>query len=269
MEAGDTKTEQGGKVALSGPIPGTKPVDYCYELFQALSEEDIRNLADGYRNPFPKPLEDFYRITNGMFLFGRHVRIYGVPEWSAKYKQPIALAFEDGHRTDGCPESRLFFASYNTTPETQIFFDTCESGDASRMCTPDVDVLRSMIEEIKSLDKSELTASKEDENTILEILVEMNLRGIHIKPVDIYRSAAVDFLIDDDGQILPPLNSLPGVGTNAAEAFVVIRQAGPFISMDDMLRRKVPKGVIETLRLAGCLGDMPQTSQVSLFEFEF
>ena len=148
-------------------------------------------------------------------------------------------------------------------------YRNAESFDASRMCTPDVDVLRSMIEEIKSLDKSELTASKEDENTILEILVEMNLRGIHIKPVDIYRSAAVDFLIDDDGQILPPLNSLPGVGTNAAEAFVVIRQAGPFISMDDMLRRKVPKGVIETLRLAGCLGNMPETSQVSLFEFSF
>ena len=97
----------------------------------------------------------------------------------------------------------------------------------------------------------------------------MNLRGVHIKPIDIYRSAAVDFLIDDDGQILPPINSLPGVGTNAAEAFVASRAAGPFISMDDMLRRKVPKGVIENLKLAGCLGGMPETSQVSLFEFDF
>ena len=148
-------------------------------------------------------------------------------------------------------------------------YRNAESFDASRMCTSDVDVLRSMIEEIKALDKSEMTAAKGDENTILEILVEMNLRGVHVKPVDIYRSSAVDFLIDDDGQILPPLNSLPGVGTSAAESFVVIRQAGPFISMDDMLRRKVPKGVIETLRLAGCLGNMPQTSQVSLFEFSF
>ena len=135
------------------------------------------------------------------------------------------------------------------------------------MCTSDVDELRGMIDAIKALDKSELTASKEDENTILEILIEMNLRGVHLKPVDIYRSAAADFLIDDDGTILPPLSALPGVGANAAEAFVVSRQAGPFISQDDMLRRKVPKGIIETLRQAGCLGDMPQTSQVSLFEF--
>ena len=135
------------------------------------------------------------------------------------------------------------------------------------MCTSDVDELRGMIEAIKALDKSELTASKEDENTILEILIEMNLRGVHVKPIDIYRSAAADFLIDDDGQILPPISSLPGVGANAAEAFVAARQGDPFISIDDMLKRKVPKGVIEMLRQAGCLGDMPESSQVTLFEF--
>ena len=146
-------------------------------------------------------------------------------------------------------------------------FRNAESFDASRMCTSNVDELRGMIDAIKALDKSELTASKEDENTILEILIEMNLRGVHIKPIDIYRSAATDFLIDDDGQILPPMNSLPGVGSSAAEAFVESRKAGSFISMDDMLRRKVPKGVIETLRLAGCLNGMPQSSQVTLFEF--
>ena len=146
-------------------------------------------------------------------------------------------------------------------------YRNAESFDASRMCTSDVDELRGMIEAIKALDKSELTASKEDENTILEILIEMNLRGVHVKPIDIYRSAAADFLIDDDGQILPPISSLPGVGANAAEAFVAARQGDPFISIDDMLKRKVPKGVIEMLRQAGCLGDMPESSQVTLFEF--
>ncbi|MEE1200396.1 MAG: PolC-type DNA polymerase III, partial [Christensenellales bacterium] len=144
-----------------------------------------------------------------------------------------------------------------------------ESFDASRMCTGDIGELRSMIDAIRELDKAEMTAAKEDENTILEILVEMHLRGIRIRPVDIYRSAATDFLLDDDGLILPPLNTLPGIGAAAAEAFVQVRQAGPFISQDDMLRRKVPKGVIETLRLSGCLNDMPETSQVTLFDIGF
>ena len=38
-----------------------------------------------------------------------------------------------------------------------------ESFDASRMTTENVDELREMIEAIKALDKSELTATKEDE----------------------------------------------------------------------------------------------------------
>lgn len=125
----NAKVEEGGKFVLSGQIPETKPAGYCYEIFQALSESDIQNLISGYRNPFPKPLTDFYRISNGMFMFGRNVRIFGVPEWAAKYKQPVALTFADGHRTDGCPDNRLFFASYNTNPETQLFFNTDESGD--------------------------------------------------------------------------------------------------------------------------------------------
>jgi len=117
------------------------------------------------------------------------------------------------------------------------------------------------------MDKSELTATKEDEATLLEILIEMNLRGVHLKPIDIYRSSAAEYKIDDDGRILPPINSLPGVGTSAAEALVQARSAGPFISQDDMVRRKVSKSTVEMLRQAGCLNDLPATSQVSLFEF--
>ena len=143
-----------------------------------------------------------------------------------------------------------------------------ESFNASYMTTDNVDELRKTMDEIKALDKSELTATKEDEATLLEILIEMNLRGVHLKPIDIYRSDARDFIIDEtDGRILPPINSLPGVGTSAAEAFVEARKAGPFISQDDMVRRKVSKSTVETLKQAGCLNDLPETSQVTLFEF--
>ena len=135
------------------------------------------------------------------------------------------------------------------------------------MCTEDVEALRGMIDDIKALDKSERTATKDDEVTILEILIEMNLRGVHMLPIDIYRSEAADFKIVD-GHILPPINSLPGVGLSAAEALVAARAAGPFISQDEMIRRKVSKSVVEQLKLAGCLNNIPETSQVTLFEFD-
>ena len=138
--------------------------------------------------------------------------------------------------------------------------------DGARMVTSNVDVLRSMIEEINGLERSE-RERKDDEVAILEILIEMNLRGIHLRPVDMYRSAVTDFLLEEDGSILPPLTSLPGVGQQAAEAFAAAREGAPFISQDDMLRRKAPKSVVESLRAAGCLQGLPETSQVSLFEF--
>ena len=142
-----------------------------------------------------------------------------------------------------------------------------ESFDATRMTTRNVDELRGMIDAIKALDKSELTAAREDENTILEMLVEMNLRGVHVRPVDVYHSSATEYQVMDNGEILPPITSLPGVGQSAAEGLVAAREAGPFISQDDMLRRKVSKSVIETLKNAGCIDDLPESSQVTLFEF--
>ena len=56
------------------------------------------------------------------------------------------------------------------------------------------------------------------------------------------------------------------IGQNAAEAFVLARAAGPFVSQEEMVRRKVSKSTIEQLRLAGCLNGIPETSQVTLFD---
>lgn len=143
-----------------------------------------------------------------------------------------------------------------------------ESFDGTRMACGNVDVYRSMQEEIDGLEKEE-RARKDDEYAMLEILIEMTLRGIQLRSVDLYESAAGEFLIDQDKRILPPINSLPGVGLNAAEALVEARAAGPFISQDDMARRKVAKSTIEMLRQAGCLNGLPETSQVTLFDMGF
>ena len=140
-----------------------------------------------------------------------------------------------------------------------------ESFDGAQMATSDVDVLRTQMEEINDLEKTE-RERKDGQYTVLEILVEMNLRGIRLLPVDIYKSRAGTFEIED-GAIRPPISSLPGIGLNAAEAFVKAREAGPFISQEDMILRKVAKSTVEGLRQAGALGDLPATSQVTLFDF--
>ena len=192
------------------------------------------------------------------------------PEWYVETCKKIKYMFPKGHAVAYVTMAlriAYFKIYYPNAYYCCYLARNAESFDATRMITRDVDALRGMIEEIKALDKSERTATKDDEATMLEILIEMNLRGIHLKPIDIYASRATEYTIDADGDILPPINSLPGIGAAAAEGFVEARKAGPFISQDDMVRRHVAKSMVEQLRLAGCLNGIPETSQVTLFEF--
>ncbi len=198
------------------------------------------------------------------------MRAVDCPEWYIDTCKKIKYMFPKGHAVAYVVMALriAYFKVFHPAAYYCCYLArNAESFDATRMTTRSVDALRDMIEDIRALDKSERTATKDDEMSILEILVEMNLRGIHLKPIDIYKSRASEFYIDGDGEIVPPINSLPGIGQAAAEAFVAARAEGPFISQDDMVRRKVSKSMVEQLKLAGCLNDIPETSQVTLFDF--
>ena len=88
-----------------------------------------------------------------------------------------------------------------------------------------------------------------------------------ILPVDVYLSEPEDFVLNEKKELRAPLCSLPGLGLSAAQNLKRIRQEGPFTSQEDMIRRKVSKSVVDMLRSVGALGDMPESSQVSLFDF--
>ena len=136
--------------------------------------------------------------------------------------------------------------------------------DASKMIGSS-EYIKSWLDELEALPKNE-KEKEGDKITILESIVELLERGVTLLPVDIYKSDAVEFLIEEPMKIRVPLCSLPGVGENAALSLAKIRAEGPFASRDDMVRRKVSKSVVEMLRECGALGDMPASSQVSLFE---
>ena len=126
--------------------------------------------------------------------------------------------------------------------------------------------LKARMEEIDAMEKDERERS-DGEYSLIESLIEMNLRGITLLPVDLYQSDAEKFVLEDDTHIRPPLSSLPGLGLNAAVNIQKIREDGPFISREDMVRRHIGRGLVEILAAAGCLNDLPESSQVSLFDF--
>ena len=111
----------------------------------------------------------------------------------------------------------------------------------------------------------EATAKDEAEYQTLQIVNEMMARKIEFLPVDIYKSEASMFIVED-GKIRLPFSSLPGVGETAAISLAETGKKTEYLSIEEMqIKTKVTKAVIETLKEVGILKNLPESSQMSLF----
>jgi DNA polymerase-3 subunit alpha (Gram-positive type) len=149
----------------------------------------------------------------------------------------------------------LYYAAYFTVRAEDFDVDAMVRGSQS---------IKARVDEING---KGLDASTKEKNllTVLELALEMCERGYSFKKVDLYQSSATDFIIDGD-TLIPPFNSIPGLGTNAAINIVKAREEGEFLSKEDLQQRgKVSKTIIEFLDNHGCLEALPDQNQLSLF----
>ena len=115
--------------------------------------------------------------------------------------------------------------------------------------------------------KDSLSKKEQDTYKDMKIVQEMYARGFTFIPVDIFKSNSRLFQIVD-GKLLPSLNSIDGLGEKAAEAIMEASKDGPYLSKDDFRQRtKVSKTVIELMDQLNLLGDLPESNQISLFDF--
>ena len=116
--------------------------------------------------------------------------------------------------------------------------------------------------ELGTLSKKEQDAYKD-----MKSVQEMYARGYDFTPIDIFSAHARNFQIVD-GKLMPSLNSIDGLGEKAAEAIVEAAKDGPFLSKDDFRQRtKVSKTIIDLMDSLGLLGNLPESNQISLFDF--
>ena len=115
--------------------------------------------------------------------------------------------------------------------------------------------------------KDELSKKEQDTYKDMRLVQEMYARGFEFLPLDIYKSEPLHFQIVD-GKLLPALNTIDGLGDNAAVAIAEAAKDGIFLSKDDFRERtKVSKTTIELMSDLGLFGDMPESNQLSLFDF--
>lgn len=115
--------------------------------------------------------------------------------------------------------------------------------------------------------KDTLSKKEQDVYRDMKIVQEMYARGFSFMPIDIYRAKPDRFQIID-GKLMPALNTIDGMGDNAAVAVAEAAKDGPFLSKDDFRQRtKATKTVIDLMADLGLLGDLPESNQLSLFDF--
>ena len=113
------------------------------------------------------------------------------------------------------------------------------------------------------------TLSKKEQDTLrdMRVVQEMYARGYEFVPVDLYKAQAHRFQIID-GKLMPALDTIEGLGDKAADAVVLAAMDGPFLSKDDFQNRtKVSKTVIALMDDLKLFGNLPQSNQISLFDF--
>jgi DNA polymerase-3 subunit alpha (Gram-positive type) len=189
-----------------------------------------------------------------------------VPQWYIDSCNTIKYMFPKAHAVAYVTMSvkiayfkvhypEAFYAAYFTTKVDDFDADIVTKGQNHILST-----IRDL--EQKGNDK---TAKEKNLLTVLEVAYEMYKRGFKFTRVDLYKSDDRRFLLTEDG-ILPPLMGLPGLGANAAASIKAEREISKFISVEDIIRRtKVSKTVIEVLEKHGCLKNMDETNQISIF----
>ena len=127
--------------------------------------------------------------------------------------------------------------------------------------------IEAVLANVEAIDNNEdATAKDEDLLTTLEVVYEFYLRGLKFLPIDIYKSHATKFLIED-GKLRPPFVAISGLGESAAWDIMSGREGKEFLSIEEFSAAcpKVSKTHIQMLKDAGAFGSLPDTSQVTLF----
>ncbi len=195
---------------------------------------------------------------------------HDVPQWYIDSCMKIKYMFPKAHAAAYMIATlRLGWYKVHRPKEYYAAYFTVKNDDfdAALVCRGR-DAVRSKMQELNmKIQSREIKTTAKDEGTyaMLQIVNEMLARGIEVLPVDIYKSDAKKFIVEGE-KIRLPFVALSGVGEAAAYSLANARNGGEFISIEDFHERaKVSKSVIDLLRETGAFGNLPESSQLTLF----
>ena len=192
------------------------------------------------------------------------MRAHGVPEWYIESCLKIKYMFPKAHAAAYVIAAiRLaWYKIYEPLAYYAAFF-TVRGGDFEvESALAGKEAVRARILQLKDIDRS---VKEEDVYNTLLIINEMLCRGYEFLNIDLYKSHAVKYQIED-GKIRLPFNAVKGLGDAAAYSLMEASKEGEYISVEEVQTRTgISKSLMDTLQQLGVTKDLPQSSQMSLF----
>jgi len=192
---------------------------------------------------------------------------HGVPDWYVWSCEKIKYMFPKAHAAAYVMMGwRIAYCKvFYPLAYYAAYFSVRATGFSYELMCLGQERLERYLKDLKSR-KDSLSNKEVDYLRDGRIVQEMYARGFTFVPIDIYQAEPHRFQIID-GKLMPSLNSIDGLGDNAAIAIAEAAKNGPFLSKDDFRERtKVSKTVVELMSDLGLFGDLPDSNQLSLFD---
>ncbi len=194
----------------------------------------------------------------------------GVPQWYLDSCMKIKYMFPKAHAAAYVSAAmRLAWYKLYKPVEYYATFMTVRGEDIDTAAVlAGRGAVKKKMDEIKQKMNMKLATAKEEGTfTSLQVINEMMARGVEILPIDIYKSTASRYIIED-GKIRLPFSAIAGCGGRAAEGLEAARNdgGGDFLSIEDFqLRSGASKTIIAALEEGGAFDSLPKSTQLSFF----
>lgn len=189
-----------------------------------------------------------------------------VPQWYIDSCLKIQYMFPKAHAAAYVISAvrTAYFKLYHPIEYYATYFSVRAADFDIELCCKGYEAINRQIVEIEQKGFQALPKEKAM-LPVLEMALEMTARGFTFKNIDLYRSEANKFIVDDKS-LIPPFSALAGIGENAAINIAAAKDAGEFLSIEDFQQKsKASKTVIELLTNMGCFRGLPESNQLSLF----
>jgi len=190
-----------------------------------------------------------------------------VPDWYIASAKKIKYMFPKAHAA-AYVISALRLAWFKVHMPLEFycaFFTVAPGGFDAEIVMGGKSSVRSVIKMLSDPER-ENTQKDNAMYSTMQLVNECLSRGIEILPVDLYKSAAYDFL-PENGKMRLPFSSIAGLGENAAQnIYNAMHGDSEILSIEDLrIKSGVTKAVIEVLKKLGVTGGLSETNQISMF----